>query len=257
MVLSGKVHQGNRPSINDIPDTCPRKVVSMITDSWDGHRSKRRSAIECYATLKHCHGLMVNTVYDVYLICHSKKQGFSDCVYNCFTQRGLNVLFINQHGSTTRSDVEIVGMDSAKVIDDINTTNYCTNDSIKETTTIEENEIVAGISSSQIVLVCIDKSFQDDESCLFEIKEARKVKSPRPIVPVFLDADYKSWLNDEVKYRCRMGDASVKTFDISQSANDASWMNDDGPSAGAVASLNTEMNILSEYLRQQLSSLIG
>ena len=101
--------------------------------------------------------------------------------------------------------------------------------------------------------MCIDRPFQDDDSCLFEIKEARKVKPPRPIVPLFLDANQTAWLNDEVKYHCRMGDISTNTFDVSQSIIDVSWLGDDGPNNEAVASLNAEIDFLSEYLRQQLS----
>ena len=64
---------------------------------------------------------MVNALYDVYLICHSKKHGFSDYLYNRLTQHRLNVLFINQQDPAMSKNK--VGIDSDNVIDAVENSN--------------------------------------------------------------------------------------------------------------------------------------
>ena len=55
----------------------------------------------------------------------------------------------------------MVGMISDNVTDEVEAGNRDT-DIIKSRRTTDQNDITNGISSSQIILVCIDQTFQDD-----------------------------------------------------------------------------------------------
>lgn len=48
------VHNGQRPSLDALPDNTPPIVISMLKSCWSSSRQKRLCAIECTSVLQHC-----------------------------------------------------------------------------------------------------------------------------------------------------------------------------------------------------------
>lgn len=65
-MLGAKLHQGLRPDINLIPEDVPFEVRYMIECCWDGDRSQRKTAHECYNIIAGCiEGMQVMNVLNI------------------------------------------------------------------------------------------------------------------------------------------------------------------------------------------------
>ena len=96
VMLCSRVHQGYRPSLNDIPRDYTDKLKYMISSTWDGDRIQRKSAIECFQLLKFYYDLMSNISYDIYLLNHKKDQNIAKLMWQRLIQNGLNVVQCNE-----------------------------------------------------------------------------------------------------------------------------------------------------------------
>ena len=210
VMLCSRVHQGYRPSLDDIPKVYPNKLKDMMSSTWDKDRRERKSAIECFRILKFYHELMLDITYDVYLLNHMYNQNISNFIWHRLIQKGLNV-------------------------------KQCNHD---ETTGLEfENSLKA-----KVVIACLTKEFQNDFGCIHEIKHAYELTPRRLVIPLLLDIDAESWVNEDVYYYCQMRNPSVIKYDISQIVADASWTSKEGPDQALLSELHIEIDKLTDYL---------
>ena len=96
VMLCSRVHQGYRPSLDDIPKEYPNKLKDMMSSTWDKDRRERKSAIECFRLLKFYHELMLDITYDVYLLNHTNNQNIANFIWHRLIQKGLNVKQCNE-----------------------------------------------------------------------------------------------------------------------------------------------------------------
>lgn len=182
-VLGVKLAQGTRPDLDKIPNDCPNEVVTMIANCWQ--TSKRTSAAECLSTLQYHYGLKSKTcIFDVYISYDSSN---SACKFAS--------KFI--HRQLTKLGCEV-----------------CVNIKIKLESANVKARRVTEISRSKVLIVCINQSFQHDSTSMQELRDARKVVPPRPIIPVFIEEDYEEWISPELSELCQLDSASSVPFDI-------------------------------------------
>jgi serine/threonine protein kinase len=95
--LCAKVHQGVRPSMNELPTDTPEEVKALMIACWDSDRSKRKSAVECSAVLAMCNSSLNLIASDLILCCdwdsscNSSDKLVVYEIFHHFSRYGLNV----------------------------------------------------------------------------------------------------------------------------------------------------------------------
>jgi hypothetical protein len=76
----------------------------------------------------------------------------------------------------------------------------------------------------------------------------RSNKSPPPIIPVFLDGNNSEWCDADLIFLCQLRSVHAVSYDISNIANDASWISDEGASNYVINKFDMFMKKLSNYI---------
>jgi serine/threonine protein kinase len=182
--LGLKLAQGTRPDLDKIPNDCPNDIVTMIANCLQS-TNKRTSTAECLSTLQYHYGLKSKTcIFDVYI---SYDPNNSVCKFA--------TKFI--HRQLIKMGCEV-----------------CLNIKIKLESAAVKTRRMTELSRSKVLIVCINQSFQHDSTSMQELRDARKIVPPRPIIPVFIEDDYEDWISEELRILCQLDSASSVPFDI-------------------------------------------
>jgi hypothetical protein len=173
-MLCSAVHQGLRPDLNELPRETPPGLVQLIHACWDSDRSKRKSALECFALLDTLYTDLARLPYDVY-ICHSDKSyRLVDQLYQYLTQCGLTVKcrFDDVYESSESNMNTNIHMSQEKT--EMNAANlpllqwsFNTDSSWSFTSTLPEEVDVKKIP---FTIFCLDQSFLSSAKCRLELQ---------------------------------------------------------------------------------------
>ena len=204
VTLGMKVCKGGRPPIDDktMPSGTPPSLTDMIKCCWDGDRSVRLSAVQCWATIQQDLNLMEQHEFDIFFSHRWARKPFLSHLFNILTKSGYRVW-------------------------------YDQNDMSHDLATSMQK----GIDSSKLTLVCVDAGYQASTNCIFELKHARKIDDPKnppkPTVTLVIEENPFSWMNSELQDLCELKN---KLFvDMSAIAADDGWQ--DAPSEALLLEL--------------------
>lgn len=266
-LLGQKVHQGYRPPIDAIPKEVPNAIVGLIQSCWDGDRSKRKSALECYTILKQAYEAMSRST-DIFLLCCSEdissygtyltnslsKAGFrvvtcdgdkicqivvpsdetpqSDGTNDCTTTNSSSgkqndcsgKLSAIKENDSTKSSAKGSAKGSAKdgEVDTANESSKNITASIQSGS--KGGKVEAGpekqadptvvIKECRILVVGISRALLSQPSCVQLMRRAKKASLP--IVPFFLEPQFKLWATQELVYLCQLQAHSAVYFEGSR-----------------------------------------
>ena len=220
IMLSAMIHQGERPSLAEVPSDCPKKVVDLIEACWQTNRQQRKLAVECYSILQYQFGLLVKTDYDIFISHDFSTSALSGLVAYKLMQAGFHVCFNQQtiDGSTHGEE------------DDERT-----------------------IFNSKIFLLIANQSYQDNERCIYQLKTAKRVKPEPPIIPLFVEAEPLVWSSQDFKFLCQLRSPTLVSYNLADIASDPSWHSaddeDGGPSTSVLVEVDERVKKISEYLK--------
>jgi hypothetical protein len=201
----------------------PREIPKMVEACWHTDQYRRKSAIECYAIFQYEYSLLSNNLEaDIYLSCDSRNRIVPEFIFHRLTQLGCRVLFFNK-------DVYSI----------LESTNY--------------NKQTA-VQRCQVVVACLDQFYQNNDSCMKDLREAKSALAPKPIIPVFLDGDHDVWQSPDLIQLCRLKSNILISFDMS-TVSDSDELYDDVMQAAVVSILNTEIDKLYQHFREITAKL--
>ena len=98
--LAIAIHQGNRPSLDQLPLECTLAMRNMIERCWDVDTRKRKSAMDFATVLRQSHDELVNMEYDVYLTCRydRKREILINHIRNRLMDHGFKVAVAYEPG---------------------------------------------------------------------------------------------------------------------------------------------------------------
>lgn len=102
-----------------------------------------------------------------------------------------------------------------------------------------------GIANSKVVVLCVNKKYQQRRNCMYELEEAKAKESI--IVTIVTDADPLSWAEDRVKEVCNFETNSY--CDLSELGG-LEWDAEDGPSDATLDDLTLKVGALKNLLEQ-------
>jgi hypothetical protein len=189
--------------------------VAVITACWDKDRSQRKSAVEVFSLLNFFLGLTVKTQFDVF-ISHSRSvRPCLDHVVHHLTQFGYRVWY-----DQTELGEEGMSADRAR-------------------------SIRAVIANSKIVVACIDGAYQTNESCMYELRQARKAGGGKTVIALVMQETPLSWGSDELVELCQL--KSSIFVDIGRNAA-LPWARDEGPDSDMLSALHKALQPLLRLL---------
>ena len=116
------------------------------------------------------------------------------------------------------TDIELYETKESIMSEISNTDNY----SLKSTQTIAlYNKHI--VSSCDVFICIINKSYQNDEYCMSQLRAAKAIKPPRPIIPIFIQSNWLTWANQELIYLCQLRSSTLVSLDLSELAADGNW----------------------------------
>ena len=119
----------------------------------------------------------------------------------------------------------------------------------------QRSEQLTGQLNAKIIVACLTKDFQNDSLCIDYLKLANDLTCRRLVVPLLLEADAESWVDEDVYYYCQMRSQSTIKFDISQIMLDEQWINEKDPDQSSWATFCKEIDRLSKYLYIKLKEM--
>ena len=226
--LAMKVRQGLRPDINLLPQECSLPIRNMIERCWDKDRRNRMTALDCFNTLSKCYELLTME-HDIYLMYShgiDQRHEVINHIRNRLIESGFNVVW--QHD---------VPAERRLLVDDQHDN--------------EVNERFALIKKSKIVVLCLETGTQNDEGIIVELGNNRGFKQPRPVVPLFLEAQNTNFPNNMIKAHCFITLDKNKVFDISNFISNSDHLN----SPVGIDPLDLELNNLINYIQFKIDQL--
>ena len=131
------------------------------------------------------------------------------------------------------TDIELYETKESIMSEISNTDNY----SLKSTQTIAlYNKHI--VSSCDVFICIINISYQNDEYCMSQLRAAKAIKPPRPIIPIFIQSNWLTWANQELIYLCQLRSSTLVSLDLSELAADGNW----GGGSGSNDNNNTTSN---------------
>jgi serine/threonine protein kinase len=195
--LCSKVHQGMRPDLNLLPPDTPMVIQDMITACWDKNRAVRKSAIECLAILECQYNMMRHAHVDIYLMSSPSYPypGFLTQIYRILSEAGYVVQF-DRHLHYTVDDTEV--------------------------------KQYVEISEDTRIMVILDKSFQNNTTCIDELTEIITTHPDNKIIPVCVEqkAALSTWMNEGLCKVLKDKMDSHPVFELSNFVTD-SWEDDE------------------------------
>jgi hypothetical protein len=223
IMFSAKIHQGSRPSLDDVPSDCPRPLLKMIENCWSSDRPLRKSAVECYSYLHHFNSFQQRE-FDVFLCFEATHSYIASAIFHELSRVGLKVYF------------------------ELN----------DEKGSFNPSEIKARIQSSLVVVACMSKSFQENVSCMLELKEARTVSPAKQIITLALEENFMEWVSQDVIYLSQLLSYQNLTCDLNEIASHESWESESGPDEIVSRDLKNKLDIVKNYVENLKSeSLLG
>jgi hypothetical protein len=184
IVLSSMIHQGQRPAISALPSDCPHKVTKLLEDCWSTDRAVRKSAVECYSLLQYHHGMLTKSAYDIYLSSSLQvKPFFVNTLFHRLTQLGFKVCF-----------------------------GY--NDPVIDTV------VESFVERCKVFVLVASQSYQSSSLCMAELRKAKQLQPPRPIIPIFIEKDVFLWSSQEFNYLCQLRSSALVAIDMAEVAAD-------------------------------------
>lgn len=101
-----------------------------------------------------------------------------------------------------------------------------------------------GIANSKVVVVCVNKIYQQRRNCMYELEVAKSNKST--IVTIVTDAEPVSWADEPVKEVCNFETNSY--CDLSELAG-LDWDAEDGPTDDMLDSIKNKIEGLRRLLK--------
>jgi hypothetical protein len=184
----------------------PPSVHELLASMWNGDRKKRISAVECFSRLDNVAQSLSTSAYDVFFSHTWASKPFLSHVHYLLCRTGYKVWY-----------------DQLDMRHDLDGSMKC------------------GIQNSNVVLVCLNKAYQERVNCMKELRWAASFG--KEMVVLVIEKDVFTWANDEVKGLCKL---STKMFvDISDLA-DCNWQDKDAPVADLAKALSPLVKILEE-----------
>jgi serine/threonine protein kinase len=208
-MLCGKVHKGARPPIDSLPPDTPASVRTMIEACWSKDRALRLSAVECSSILQYSYDFLSKGQFDVFFSHAWTMKPLLSHVYYLLTRLGYRVWY----------DQNEMGHDMVQ--------------SMKQ-----------GIASSKVVIICLSKTFQKRENCMFELREAA-VNNPKPIVTIVTDDNPFNWATNEVQDLCQL---RTRLYVNLANVAKLNWSDEGGPSPEMLKSLKDSLGLLFRVL---------
>ena len=211
-LLGAKIHQGYRPSLADLPADTPKRLTRLIEKCWDGNRSKRYTAVECYSVLQYLYNTLTKARYDVYLS-HDETYhlGLSKFIFHRLSQHGYSIYFNQGHGtdhirSMNETDTapkfdprrvpkvvdkeETMRLEAAKAMQ--GNSAHKSHPDTSETGAVDtpnpmHEPTAQYVSRSKLMVVLASASYQKKPACMEHVITAKRTKPESiPILPVFL-----------------------------------------------------------------------
>jgi hypothetical protein len=221
VVLSAKVHQGQRPPLDACPRDTPPRVLKLIEACWSRSRGARKVAVECYAVLDQCYSAMHADTYDVLLSfdCEQKSQ-VPNHIFHRLTQLGFRVW---------RSEV-----------------------SIEDESENQRARLMNAIKRSKCFMAVVTLSYQDQDECLSELRAIKAAKKFVTIIPVFIEPNHAQWASQDLVYILQLRSPTLMSFDMSSVSSDPMWDQEDGPSLEVLSRLSTKVDEFALHIRRVL-----
>lgn len=186
------LYDGKRPPLDKLPLGIPPGVEDMLTACWDGDRSKRLTASEAYATLRHAYTTLSSDSFDIFLSHPWSTKPFLSHVFNYLTRMGYRVWY----------DQFNMGHDLRKSMEQ-------------------------GIARSHLMLVCVNKTYQERPNCMFELETAAQKYPDKKRITLVLEPDVFSWANESLSGLCEL--QIKRWFDLSKAIEAGDWESQDVP----------------------------
>ncbi len=158
-----------RPPLTDLPRDTPSSVSKMIEKCWDTERKERLPASHCLSAIQSAYDQFQGGNFDLF---------FSHAWVNKDILSHLQIILVRNGYRVWYDEINM---------------GFSLKDSMKQ-----------GITSSKIILICLNAHYQSRANCLFELREA--VASQKPIVVFLLQNNPMDWVNEEVKIACNLTD---------------------------------------------------
>ena len=220
IMLARMVHSDTRPDMSKLPASTPDQINNMIRSSWDKDRSKRPSATEWWSTLDFCHNIELKKTFDIYISHAWTQKPLISQVHFFLSQKGFRVWY----------DLNELGYDLKK-------------------------SVRFGIQSSTVVLACVSKIYEECPSCMFELKEIRRLFPDKPVVGLLSERmmggawrpgdDFKALLRTTDNTFCDISDGATPPGP----ANDPRWADpDNDPPENLIEALSKSLDPLMKIL---------
>jgi hypothetical protein len=158
----------------------------MINDCWDTKRNHRKSAVECLSILQtQCH-ILSGVKFDIYFSTPPNQDHFLSHVYAYLTGKGYNIH--HHHDFSSRKDRPL-------------------------------SFFTSNVQKSKGIIAFLNTEYQVNETCMLELKEARKIAPFTPIVYVFIEPRSFEWVTDDMLDICDMKAGLSKIVDLSSIAS--------------------------------------
>ena len=202
-LLGAKIHQGYRPSLADLPADTPKRLSRLIEKCWDGKRSKRYTAVECYSVLQYLYNTLTKARFEIFLS-HDETihRGLSKFIFHRLSQHGYSIYFNQGHGHSrslgdadpTKYDWTIPRSPAAQVAKRLETPQSQSTGhpeapgvGAADTPNPMHDQLVQFITRSKLMVVLASTSYQKKPACMEHVITAKRTKPESiPILPVFL-----------------------------------------------------------------------
>jgi len=188
--LRFELYEGKRPSLDKLPVGTPPGVRNLLTACWDGDRTKRLTASEAYATLRHAYTTLSSDSFDIFLSHPWGTKPFLSHIFNYLTRLGYRVWY----------DQFNMGHDLRESMEN-------------------------GIARSHLVLFCINSAYQDSKNCMFELTTATEKFPDKKRITLVLESNVFSWANEQLSSLCEI--QSKLWFDLSTALEAGNWESQD------------------------------
>jgi serine/threonine protein kinase len=178
VMLATRIHQGMRPDLGALPQSCPESIRTMLSSCWSEDRSKRKSGIECWSILKQVYRDLSSTdqSIDVALCFHESDQLLAENMYQLIAQQGLSVSLLRLS---------------------------------------EESEIYKTVKRSKHLVALINRLFQQEFAGLDELVRWKEENRLQVSTAVYTEPDSKTWVDGNVVYVFKLHSSEARQYDLS------------------------------------------
>jgi hypothetical protein len=147
-----KVHNGERPPLEQIPANTPPVLKSLIQDCWHQDRNQRPQAVQVFYSLNRLYDTLSSQAYDIFFSHTWADKHVLRHVYAALVEAGYRVWY------------------------DENEMGWNLEESMRN-----------GIAQSNVFLCCVNSKYQKRPNCMFELNETANRFSDKKIISLLLD----------------------------------------------------------------------